>query len=145
LKQNLNSNLNCKLRKIENKRNSNCSGLVSLKETGPTTRTGSAHKGVWPRAVQPGPLPECPVRPTVTKVRRWGVKGGGLSGVVGFSLSAHHLTPPQLPSLIHSLRCSPTPLVPPSLELVLPLLLLLLVSSSSAKPYPLLHFPWRRS
>jgi hypothetical protein len=36
-------------------------------------------------------------------------------------------------------------MAPPALDLVLPLLLLILVCSSGAKLYPLLHFPWRHS
>jgi hypothetical protein len=36
-------------------------------------------------------------------------------------------------------------MAPPALDLVLPLLLLILVCSSGAKLYPLLHFHWRHS
>jgi hypothetical protein len=76
LKLNLNSNLNCKLIKQKKYKNSNCSGPVSLKETGPTIEISEAHKSVQPRSKRPNQRPMWPVRPATTRVQARGYKRG---------------------------------------------------------------------
>jgi hypothetical protein len=80
-----NSNLNCKLIKIENKKCNNNSGPVSLKETGPATKISVAHKGAWSRPNRSGQRPKWPVRPTCgVGFGAGSIKGGGgaLGGAV---------------------------------------------------------------